>query len=68
MAFGEIFNPGSSFLRDQRNAEKLLPPSLAVPGAPPFTPPEGIVIPGIDELEPFDGASDSADADDTSEN
>ena len=31
MAFEEIFNPGSTYLADQRAEEKLLPPSLAVP-------------------------------------
>lgn len=67
MAFEEIFNPGSAYLKEQRAAEKLLPPSLSVP-APLWDDPESaFVIPDPVTFKPFRAADDEDDDSEPSE-
>ena len=53
MTWEEIFVPGMQAMRDQQARDRLTPPSLPVPGDKPPTPPEGVVIPSLDDLAPF---------------
>ncbi|WP_159448460.1 hypothetical protein [Demequina sp. NBRC 110052] len=53
MTWEEIFVPGMQAMREQQARDRLTPPSLPAPADKTPNPPEGVVIPGLDELEPF---------------
>ena len=53
MAFEEVFNPGSTYLKDQRAADKVLPPSLEVPAPLWDDHSQAFVIPDPVTFRPF---------------
>ncbi len=61
MAFEEVFNPGSTYLKDQRAAEKLLPPSLEVPAPLWDDHSTKFVIPDPVTFRPFGARDDDRD-------
>ncbi|WP_160297615.1 hypothetical protein [Demequina salsinemoris] len=55
MTFEEIFAPGLGRAKEEMEREKMLPAPPPVAGAPPPPPPpDGVEIPDLDNLEPFE--------------
>ncbi|MDN4474060.1 hypothetical protein [Demequina zhanjiangensis] len=55
MSFEEIFAPGLGRAKEELEREKILPAPAPIAGAPlPPPPPDGVEIPSLDDLEPFD--------------
>ncbi len=55
MTFEELFAPGLGRAKEEMERERLLPAPPPIAGAPPLPPPpDGVEIPDIDDLEPFE--------------